>query len=352
MWQSIMLHYMWQSVMWQSIMLIICGRALCDRALYSLYVAERYVNWASFAIICGRALCDRALCSIICGRALCDRALYSLYVAERYVNWASFAIICGRALCDRALCFIICGRALCDRALYSLYVAERYVTEHYTHYMWQSVMWQSIILIICDRALCDRALYSLYVAEQYVPLYVPSGLCWTNVGLILAHRLRRWPSISPALVQCLVLAGEGFICVWCDVTECCVLSQFDVTSWGSVWAATSPRLYCSALPSLELFAVGGGIHGLEVLISLRRRTTKKNHKYTQYITLNGNVYVHQQFQRHHIFCNTCQPVMYEWTQVKYIWLFYSPLTFAYIINFHSFSHAVFDSCCGILYSMG
>ena len=28
-----------------------------------------------------------------------------------------------------------------------------------------------------------------------------------NAGLILAQRLRRWPNLSPALVQCLVLAG-------------------------------------------------------------------------------------------------------------------------------------------------
>ena len=29
---------------------------------------------------------------------------------------------------------------------------------------------------------------------------------WTNVGLMLAHRLRRRPNINPTLVQCLVLA--------------------------------------------------------------------------------------------------------------------------------------------------
>ena len=31
--------------------------------------------------------------------------------------------------------------------------------------------------------------------------------CWPNAGPILAHRLRRWPSIKPALVQRLVFAG-------------------------------------------------------------------------------------------------------------------------------------------------
>ena len=30
---------------------------------------------------------------------------------------------------------------------------------------------------------------------------------WTNAGLLLAQHLRHWPNISPALVQCLVLAG-------------------------------------------------------------------------------------------------------------------------------------------------
>ena len=31
------------------------------------------------------------------------------------------------------------------------------------------------------------------------------------LGLMLAHRLRRWPNIKPALVQRLVFAGFGFI---------------------------------------------------------------------------------------------------------------------------------------------
>ena len=29
---------------------------------------------------------------------------------------------------------------------------------------------------------------------------------WTNVVLMLSHRLRRWPNINPTLVQCLVFA--------------------------------------------------------------------------------------------------------------------------------------------------
>ena len=38
---------------------------------------------------------------------------------------------------------------------------------------------------------------------------------WTNAGLMLAQRRRRWDNISPALVQCLVFAGmfNGGACI-------------------------------------------------------------------------------------------------------------------------------------------
>ena len=32
---------------------------------------------------------------------------------------------------------------------------------------------------------------------------------WNNVVLLLAHRLRRWPSIKPTLFQCFVFAGQA-----------------------------------------------------------------------------------------------------------------------------------------------
>ena len=32
--------------------------------------------------------------------------------------------------------------------------------------------------------------------------------CWTNVGLMLAHRLRHWPNINPTLVRLLVFSGN------------------------------------------------------------------------------------------------------------------------------------------------
>ena len=34
-----------------------------------------------------------------------------------------------------------------------------------------------------------------------------SCLLWPNAGVMLAHRLRCWPNLSPTLGQCLVLAG-------------------------------------------------------------------------------------------------------------------------------------------------
>ena len=33
---------------------------------------------------------------------------------------------------------------------------------------------------------------------------------WPNVGLLLAHRLRRWPNSKPALVQPLMFAGGTY----------------------------------------------------------------------------------------------------------------------------------------------
>ena len=38
-----------------------------------------------------------------------------------------------------------------------------------------------------------------------------------SVGLMLAHRLRRWPNIKPTLSECLVLAGiSPTYSTWCD----------------------------------------------------------------------------------------------------------------------------------------
>ena len=34
---------------------------------------------------------------------------------------------------------------------------------------------------------------------------------WNNVGLMLGHRLRRWPNIKPTLFQCVVFAGTWYM---------------------------------------------------------------------------------------------------------------------------------------------
>ena len=34
------------------------------------------------------------------------------------------------------------------------------------------------------------------------------------VGLILDHRLRRWPRIKPTLGRCILLAGTGVVTLW------------------------------------------------------------------------------------------------------------------------------------------
>ena len=42
----------------------------------------------------------------------------------------------------------------------------------------------------------------------------PNTRRWPNAGLMLAHRMRRWPSIKPALVQRFVFAGSQFVLWW------------------------------------------------------------------------------------------------------------------------------------------
>ena len=49
-------------------------------------------------------------------------------------------------------------------------------------------------------------------AEYFLIIHaIPANTrCWPNVGLKLAHRLRRWPNISPTLGQRLVVAGMSY----------------------------------------------------------------------------------------------------------------------------------------------
>ena len=43
--------------------------------------------------------------------------------------------------------------------------------------------------------------------EIKTPVYPVNTIHWTDVVLMLAHRLRRWPNIKTTLFQCIVLAG-------------------------------------------------------------------------------------------------------------------------------------------------
>ena len=36
---------------------------------------------------------------------------------------------------------------------------------------------------------------------------------WTKVGLMLSHRLRRWPNIKPTLVQCVLFTGWDLVLI-------------------------------------------------------------------------------------------------------------------------------------------
>ena len=43
----------------------------------------------------------------------------------------------------------------------------------------------------------------------FLDLHPANTRRWTNVGLMLAHRLRRWANIKPTLIQRLVFAGRA-----------------------------------------------------------------------------------------------------------------------------------------------
>ena len=49
-----------------------------------------------------------------------------------------------------------------------------------------------------------RRVYALRVTPATV---LANTIHWANAGLMLGHRRRQWASISPALAQCIVLAG-------------------------------------------------------------------------------------------------------------------------------------------------
>ena len=53
--------------------------------------------------------------------------------------------------------------------------------------------------------------YAIYTFSGYHVYYLTdisaNIIHWTNARLMLAHRLRRWTNITPALIQRAVLAG-------------------------------------------------------------------------------------------------------------------------------------------------
>ena len=55
----------------------------------------------------------------------------------------------------------------------------------------------------------------LVSVRSLLPCRRSSTRHWPNDGLMLAHRLRRWPSIKPAVVQRFVFAGSQSVSLCC-----------------------------------------------------------------------------------------------------------------------------------------
>ena len=62
------------------------------------------------------------------------------------------------------------------------------------------------------------------IHDWYISAKLANTIHWSNVGLMLAHRLRRRTNIKPTLVQCIVLTWkqQGYIPVilWVTDREC------------------------------------------------------------------------------------------------------------------------------------
>ena len=77
--------------------------------------------------------------------------------------------------------------------------------------------------------------------EGYIKKWYPANtIHWNNVVLLLAHRLRHWPSIKPTLVQCVVFAGHSSTKPRIVVGEWPLFTSNQNTIWGS-WVQTHPR---------------------------------------------------------------------------------------------------------------
>ena len=67
-----------------------------------------------------------------------------------------------------------------------------------------------IIVILWGKQLRQVAYYLLEIKTKRFSsghIHAANTRCWYNAGLLLAHRLRRWSNIKPALGQHLVFVG-------------------------------------------------------------------------------------------------------------------------------------------------
>ena len=90
--------------------------------------------------------------------------------------------------------------------------------------------------------------------------------CWTNVGLLLAHRLRRWANINPVLGYCVVLDATLNVSQrhrWranINPASCRYYSQHEVGLLTTVeWILASTG---DAAPTFTRHWVGVGLHCL------------------------------------------------------------------------------------------
>ena len=73
---------------------------------------------------------------------------------------------------------------------------------------------------------------------------------------MLANRLRRWPNITPALVQCFVLADESLGLVrHCEFLNNPIPGSFNQPEKGNLLKAHQPRAKAALVSSLSLYTV-------------------------------------------------------------------------------------------------
>ena len=84
-----------------------------------------------------------------------------------------------------------------------------------------------MLIYLCSLSSSTPQLVSVSV-RSLLSCWRSNTRCWPNAGLMLAHRLRRWPSIKPALVQRFVFAGSQSVSLCCgeSVSDSFVSSTF------------------------------------------------------------------------------------------------------------------------------